>query len=110
MDLGDAEEGALAEGGEGVAQILAADNALAEQALVDGGDGLAGAVEIDDELLEVGAGEERRLHALDPAEALGGVGGALDDAFAELAHARRAHEREVDGGGDAPQPLGGAVI
>src|SRR6266850_7505921 len=110
MDLGDTEEGALSEGGEGAAEVLAADDALAQQALVDGGDGLAGAVEVGHELLEEGAGEERRLHALDPAEALGGVGGVLDDAFAQLAHARRAHEREIDGGSDAPQKLGGAVV
>ena len=96
--------------GEGVAEVLAADDALAQQALVDGGDALAGAVEIDHELLEEGAGEERRLHALDATDALGGVGGALDDALAELAHALRTHEREIDGGGDAPQPLGGAVV
>src|SRR5262249_46262971 len=110
MDLRHAEEGALAKGGEGAAQVLAADDALAQQALVDRCDTLPAALEVHHELLEEGTSEERRSHAFQATDALRGIGCALDDALAELAHALRAHEREIDGGGDAPQKLGGAVI
>src|SRR5262249_54331547 len=85
-------------------------DALAQKALVDRRDGLAGAIEVHHELLEEGAREVWRFHALDAADALGGIGRALNDAFAELAHALRAHEREIDRRGDAPQKLGGAVV
>ena len=41
-------------------------------------------------------------------ERAGGVGGAGEDGLADLGHALRSHQREVDAGGDAPEGCGGA--
>ncbi len=85
VNLGDAVEGRLAELGQVIREVLAAeDPVLPEQAPIDLGDTAAGGVEVDDELLEE-AGGEGQPHAADGAEAARCVVAAGDDQLAKLA-------------------------
>ena len=72
VDLGDAVHGALAQSGEVPGQVLAAEDALAQQSLVDLRRGLTRLGEVHHELLEEG-GLEADGEVVQLGDLLGGV-------------------------------------